>query len=386
MGTVYLRGVTWWIGFVGGDGRWHYRSAKTRERAVAEKRLADMEAATTAGNRLAELGPLSVAEWGEKWSSERTGRLWNAKHEWRSVELHALPMLVGDRQRFGKMVLAEVRPRHVLQLVRGLRQKGLAPRSVSNIYGAVHKMFADAIIEELITGTPCVLPKTERPRRVDKNPKWRATAIFTRDEAITLMSSEKLPELHRVLYAFGFLTGAREGELAARTWADYDAETEPLGRLSVYSSYTRGNKEVKSTKTEVPREVPVHPALAAVLARWKLSGWRAALGRKPTPADLIIPNSEGRMLTDLVINDWLHRDLDRLGLRLRRFHDMRRTFISLGQADGAIKPLLKWVSHGVQSQDVIDDYTTPAWETLCGQVKCLKLRVVGAATLRRIAK
>jgi hypothetical protein len=37
---------------------------------------------------------------------------------------------------------------------------------------------------------------------------------------------------------------------------------EPLGALNL-----------GETKSGVPRQVPVHPTLAKVLAQWKLSGW-----------------------------------------------------------------------------------------------------------------
>jgi hypothetical protein len=67
-----------------------------------------------------------------------------------------------------------------------------------------------------------------------------------------------------------------------------------------------------------------------------------------------------------------HEDLERIGLRPRRLHDLRRTFISLCREDGANKELLRWVTHGVTS-DVMDTYTTPTWEALCSQVSVLKL-------------
>ena len=45
----------------------------------------------------------------------------------------------------------------------------------------------------------------------------------------------------------------------------------------------------KATKTDNPREMPVHPTLAKVLAEWKLEGFERFVGRKPKPEDLIVP-------------------------------------------------------------------------------------------------
>jgi hypothetical protein len=70
----------------------------------------------------------------------------------------------------------------------------------------------------------------------------------------------------------------------------------------------------------------------------------------------------------------LQADLELLGMRRRRQHDTRRTFISLAIADGARKDLLRWVTHGPEG-DQMDDYTTPPWEALCREVSCLRIRL-----------
>jgi len=127
----------------------------------------------------------------------------------------------------------------------------------------------------------------------------------------------------------------------------------------------------KGTKTERPREVPVHPTLAKVLASWKLSGWRSEQGRAPRPDDLVVPAVEGGCRNvGWALKLW-HGDLDALGLRRRRHYDTRRTFISFGLGDGARKDLLRWVAHA--PGDVFDDYTSPPWPALCEEVA--KLRV-----------
>jgi integrase len=384
MGTVYLRGSIWWLGFVGTDGRWHYKSAKTDDERQARATLAAIEEELRKGNRLAALGPLSVAEWGEKWQALRLARVppvWNAAKEWRAVKRYAMPLVV-DEKRFGKHLLADVRPRHALALIRGLRAsinrkgKPLAPRTVANIWGTVHKLFEDAVLEldGALAGNPMVLPDVERPQRVDLNPAWRKTAVYSRVEAERLISAAELGPDRRVLYAMALLGGLRAGEVLDRTWADYDADAEPLGRLSVHSSYSRANKTSKGTKTEQPREVPVHPRLAALLAEWKLGGWEKAYGRAPRPDDFIVLNTRGNQGDDQYVLDGLKRDLKALGIRHRRFHDMRRTFISLALTDGASRDVLKRVTHGAKG-DILDQYTSFDWPTLCAAVSKLKLGV-----------
>lgn len=389
MGTVYSRGDVLWLGFTAADGRRRHVSSRLRVGQESEARVmvAAIEEEIRKGTRRAEIGPLSVTEWGVRWQDERLARVpkvWNAKSEWRQVELHALPVLVDDKTRFGRMRIEDVRPRHALAFIRGLRRRQLAPRSVANIWGTVHKIFADAVIEELLSGNPMVLPDTERPRRVDADPTWRSKAVYTRAEAEALVTGVDLDDDRRMLYALALLGGLREGEVSDRRWRDYDPDAEPLGRLSVHSSYRRANKVAKGTKTEAVREVPVHPLLAAMLAQWKLTGWEERFGRKPKPDDLIVPNRKGRHHTEDSVMKGLRRDVKLLGLREgRRYHDMRRTFISLALAGGAPEVVLERVTHNAKG-NVISQYNTVPWDALCAAVKCLKFGVRGRSAVRAV--
>jgi hypothetical protein len=67
-----------------------------------------------------------------------------------------------------------------------------------------------------------------------------------------------------------------------------------------------------------------------------------------------------------------HRDLDTLGFRWRRQQDGRRTLISLARSDGANAELLRWCTYGPQGM-IMDVYTTPTWDALCGEVAKLLL-------------
>lgn len=52
----------------------------------------------------------------------------------------------------------------------------------------------------------------------------------------------------------------RHTAAAELRWSQYDAITEPLGRINL-------------GETGVPRAVPVHATLAKLLAQWRLCGW-----------------------------------------------------------------------------------------------------------------
>lgn len=255
------------------------------DESAAATWVAELEARVAAeqGSRpQAPAGGLTLRGYAERWLAERDvetvdddrGRLYN----------HILPVL-------GDVVLTELRPRQIRDFVKALsgkrklgnlRKDGtrmpcdelIAPRTVRHIYGTLRAMLNDAVADELIASNPCML-KDELPAKVDKDRTWRRTAVFTRDEVQAIISAppEAIPEDRLVLDALEFLGAMRFGEAAALTWRDYDSTCTPLGKLVIERSYSSKARRVKETKTDNPREMPVHPTLARILAAWKLGGF-----------------------------------------------------------------------------------------------------------------
>jgi len=377
--TVWMIDVT----YVYPDGK----RERVRQRAVAtSQRAAEAEeqqivAALVAGTfkrrdaaRQEERSRKTVAEFAREWLDGRRGRgIESVVDDTARLEKYVLPFI-------GTMALVDVRPHHVRDLVRTIRtlpsRKGgtLAPRTVRHAFFTLKGMFHDAVVDEIVAGNPCVLRRGELPKKTDKDPVWRASAIFTRTEVEAILSDERIPEDRRVVYALLFLGGVRFGEASALRWRCYEPDAEPLGRLLVATSFSTRAKKEKSVKTESPRQVPVHKTLAKTLARWKLGGWRAMTGRTPQPDDLLVPSrvDPARHRRSNLMLERFHEDCVRIGLRPRRQHDARRTFITLARAGGASKDILHWVTHG-PTGDIDDLYTTLPWATLCGAVGCLDI-------------
>lgn len=333
---------------------------KAAEWATAQQREVDKERALRERHGG---GPLTVRAFAATWLDARKTK--TVKDDRTRIERHALP-------RVGHLLMTEVRPRHLRELIMDLRavpaDKRLAPKTIREVANVLHAMFEAAYIDEIIAANPVTFTPGVLPKKQDKDPAWRAQAIFTRDEIEQIISDERIPEDRRVIYALKFFCG-RHTEILRSTWANYDATTEPLGTL-----------HVSVTKTGVPRAVPVHPTLAKILAAWKLGGWERLYGKAPRGDDLIVrtrragaqykaSDTQVRFVADLAV----------LGLRTkassrnRRGHDLRRTLITLARADGAIDSLLKWVTHGGSATEILDVYSSPPWADLCREVS--KLRV-----------
>lgn len=272
------------------------------------------------------------------------------------------------------------------------KQELPAPRTVHRVYEDLRVIWAEAVeVDEIVPATPCTLKirRGELPEKLDKDPRWRAGAVYTKEEVELLISSPEGFWPQRIMCALMFLTGARVSEAAGLLWRDYDPKMKPLGRLVIATQGDGGR-----TKMGTTREVPVHPVLAALLAQWRLEGFPQFFGSAPRADDFIVPRVTERGLKAhrdkpqyvSRVHGRLQADLMRLGFRARRVHDARRTLITLARSDGANADLLKWVTHGPPKSKIMEVYTSPAWETLCAQISCLKieLRKPEGASVTRI--
>lgn len=370
------RGPNYWIDYRVG-GKRYQEPAGTSDHRAAEAVLRERKREIRDGvwrapvERATPARP-TVAEYAERWFKEREAadvRTVNVERQ--RYDTHVAPVLA--RKRMDEVRRPDIKALMMrVQAATTERDEPFAPRTVRHIYNVARAMFRSAVDDEVVTASPCTLRvrKGELPPVIDKDPNWRPGAVFTRDEVEALISDERIAMDRRVLYALIVFTGTRFGEAVGRRWRDYDREAKPLGKLTVATQH-----EGRSLKTGRPREIPVHPTLARILAAWRLQGFPAFTGHPARPDDWIVP---GRLGTGLRPQQtaWtnLQEDLGRLTLRRRRLHDLRRSLISLARADGAREDLLRWVTHGPRS-DIMDLYTTPPWGTLCEQIACLKVEL-----------
>ncbi len=364
---VYARGKKLWIRFRDANGTW--RDASTGY-TVGQEELAQVMhdetvariGATTKTVKHAPARGLTVRGFVVEWLPKRRERGLDWKADEGRLNRHVLPYI-------GDLLIAEVRARHLVDMFHKLRidpNLKLAPRSIYNIYSGVSAMFRDAKLADLIEQSPCVLDERHLGPLIDKDPEWRSTAVFTHEEAETIISDARIPPDRQMAYAIELLAGVRPGEASALRFRHYDPTVRPLGKLLVAKSYSTRVGE-KTTKTDAVKHVPVHPTLAAMLAEWKLGGWAEMMGRAPGPDDLIVPmppdaaerrykrKGEPFRTTYYSGKCWSKYDLAALGWRHRRHYDMRATFITLAIDDGADpEVLVYWF--GVNETALVEGY------------------------------
>ncbi len=387
---VFYRGTIAWIRYAA-NGEIVRESTHQRDRRVAERKERERRREVVLGTWTPKARRVdtrqTVAAYAEGWIERQRDRgVKSIRVEEQKMRDHVLPLL-------GHRVFEDLRPKDVVHFVEQLKRRlaatggKLAPRTVRNAYAVFQRMARDAVIDEVIVATPCVLPTKTLPPKQDKDPSWRARAVFSRTEVEALISDERIDWDRRALYALTFLLGVRHGEAAGRRWEDYDPQARPLGRMVIATQY-----DGASVKTGRPREMPVHPTLAAVLAEWKLEGFPMFFGRAPRADDFIVPEVDDRYHDRkgqhrLSGSTWrrLQADLATLGLRPRRTHDARRTLITLGRSDGCDRDVLRACTHGERG-DVFDAYTSWPWDVKCREIAKLQVGRRGAEVTQLVTQ
>jgi integrase len=377
------------------EGAWLPPTERAARRRIEDARR-ELAAAIAAAPLLA---PLTLRAYLEGWvERRRAAGVRKAHDEARYFRVHVVDHVTNPEEvrtagaapvRLGDMLLGDVKRAHVRDLVRAVSEhvsattgKPLAARTVLHVYRTLATAYADARDDELVEASPCTLRtrRGELPAKLDQDPHWRSSAVYTREEVETLLSDERIPIDRRVLYGLMLLTGERGSEAAGRRWRDYDPTATPLGRL-VVDSQAATPASTRPTKTGEARDVPVHPALAALLAEWRLHGFPMLFGRSPRPDDPIVPSraslsSSVMLFRSKKTHETLVEDLARVGLRRvpHARHAMRATFLSLLEVDGANLAIARRATHSAPG-DVVGGYVRVQWADVCREVAKLRIEL-----------
>lgn len=370
MGSVQYHGRRWWVK-VDAKSKWlKTEFTKPSEERRARASLARLQAQLAAGDHAAPGCTLAdaVAAYNARCDA-RTGqqRLWD-----RSTPRGRLKVFAAYCAKHGAFEPGDVTAKTMRGFVAEIA-KDHAARTVLGYYAAARAFLRDAVCEELIERNPCdLLRRGELPKKVDADPEWRDGARFSAVEIATLLECEDIPLLDRAVAGLEALAGLRIGEVSGLCWRHILTDLEPLWGIVVAQSFNRVAGKVKSVKTAVPRKVAVHPVLRALLERWR-KAWAVGFKRVPRPDDLVCPAPHGGHLRHTLSRARFAGYLVALGMRDRRQHDLRRTFLSLASDCGCRPDLIEHMSHGRSSRSVADSYRSPAWPTYCAEIAKIQI-------------
>lgn len=326
---VYRRGNGWGFRYsyrdANGVRRWIRRQGfptKADARAAYAKVVAGTNRHGTASPGLTVGAYLT--SWVERYERSQSRKVTTVRTTKRHVTAYLVP-------RIGTVRLAKLSPAMVTALYGDLLENGrsgraghggLAPKSVRNIAGVLHKALSDAVRDGLIPKNPA--------DDVDL-PRWNRPEMQVYDEtevAEFLRVAEKDGDPLAALWRLVFATGLRRGELCGLRWKDVDLVD---GFVTIVQTRVHsGTVHVSSPKTKAAlRQVSIDPATVTALALLKNAHEDAASRLGGWTSDLVATDLDGRPIHPERLTERFHRTARSAGLRPIRLHDARHTHATI---------------------------------------------------------
>ena len=296
-------------------------SYATREEA---QRVLDAATLELAVSGHAPVGAVTLRGYGSGWLARRSVR--SVQDERRLWASHV------EASWLGAMVLAEVKRRHVRDFFAELAQKRklvakaggrrgervesdqtLSRQTCKLVLALVHRVFQEAITDEVVPVNPCAGFRLPREVDPDLEDKW---TFLSEQEVDKLLACPDLSEKARSVFEVAIFTGMRQGELWGLRWGDVSLGTD-RPECAVRRSYEG------PTKASRVRRFPLLPRAAEALRRIR------AGSRSTEPEDLVFPNPQGEIHSDGYDAGWATYARARAGIRPEAtFHSMRHTCAS----------------------------------------------------------
>lgn len=310
-----------------------YAKTKREVRDKLNKTLTEIKEGT-----YLEPTTMTVGQWLDTWLKEYKI---NIRPETKaSYEMHIRIHLKPDlgRIRLNKLTT------HQIQLLYNklINERGLSPKTVKNVHGALHAALEQAKINGYLRINPSegtTLPKIEKEE----------VKTMDIDDVSAFLQAIKGDPYELPLFVDLF-TGLRQGELLGLTWDCVDFEK---GTLLINKQHNRakGEKEYHFSPLKNSRPRCLTPASAVMDAlreqKQRQKEWAEAAGSAwDNRENLVFTTELGRYINNKTL--WMNfkRIAKELGMEELRFHDLRHTFsVNSLQAGDDIKTVQENLGH-----------------------------------------
>lgn len=327
-GTIRQRSDGRWearytVGFDTGTGKQIQKSVYGKTQKEVRQKLAQVTAEIDKG-AYTEPSKMTVASWLRIWLSEYTGNVkpFTLRAYQDRINLHVIPAL-------GAVKLSSLSAPMVQKFINGLGKehdgkKALAPKTIKNIHGVLHKALLQAVLLEYLRTNPadhCTLPRIERaeikPLDNEKSSDFLTTAAGDKYYAVFLID---------------MFTGLRQGEILGLTWdcIDWSTRTITVKQQLQREKKPDGVYYLTSLKNDKTRQIQaaktVMDALRERRREQALERIAAGIDWRPDIDNLVFTNEFGEHISHTTVRKHFKQIVSKIGMPEARFHDLRHTY------------------------------------------------------------
>ena len=304
-----------------GTGKQRQKSVTGRTQKEVAQKLRQITTEIDAGT-YQEPGKITVGEWLDIWSAEYLGNIkpWTAEKYKSVIRTHIKPAL-------GAIRLDALSAPAVQHFYNECGKdhdgkKGLAPKTVKNLHGVLHKALQQAVDVGYIRVNPtssCKLPRVEKPEIEPLD-----------SEQIVLFMQAIKGHRYETLYLVTLFTGMRRGEVCGLLWdcVDFAHGTICVKRQLQKVPGEREKAELTSTKNGKGRTIVPAASVMTLLKRHRAEQrtMRLRAGEAWQENNFVFCNELGQPLSAHTVYQNYKRIVASIGLPGSRVHDLRHSY------------------------------------------------------------
>ena len=299
-----------------GTGKQIQRSISGKTQKEVSQKLKSITSSLDDGTYVAPC-KLTVGQWLDIWTSEYLSSV-----KPRTADLYKGVVNARIKPGIGALKLDALTPHVIQTYCNDLSREGLAPKTVKNIHGILHKTLQQAVINGYIKNNPAdstVLPRVNR--RDIKPLDEEQISVFLK----TIQGHEYCD-----LFTVTLFTGMREGEALGLLWDCVDLEN---GTLKVDKQLqlirgTKGQYQMVPTKNSKSRTITLAPSVVKILrnVRHKQLENKMLYGTAWENSGFVFTNELGHHLFASTVYKSFKRVMEEIGSPETRFHDLRHSY------------------------------------------------------------
>ncbi len=260
---------------------------------------------------------MTVAQWLDIWTAEYLGAV-----KPRTVDHYKGVVRSRIKPGLGAIKLDALTPHTIQSYYNGLSKEGLAPKTVKNTHGILHKALQQAVSNGYLKTNPadsCILP---RPVRRELKPL---------DEDL-ISAFLKAIQGHKFedLFTVTLFTGMREGEALGLLW---DCVNLTKGTITIDKQLqlirgTKGQYQMVPTKNSKSRNISLAPSVVKILRNIKTKQLenRLRYGDCWENSGFVFTDDLGKHLSASSVYKAFKRVVEEIGSPDTRFHDLRHSY------------------------------------------------------------